>query len=115
MARGTKKIAPRSKKTTATYSGAVGRAVFVGQMRETHPNCQIGWEGCTGLSEHLHESILRSRGGAILPGALAEAQGQRFYAVCGYCHSYTHSHRPESEARGFLDSRNATQIREATR
>lgn len=113
MARGTKQIAPRSKKMARLYGGDLGRAVFVALTLKVEPNCQIGWEGCTGRSEDVHESILRSRGGAIVPGAFAEAQGQRFFAICRACHNYTHAHRPAAEAWGLLDPRNATQIKEA--
>ena len=43
-------------------------------------------EDCTGASEHVHESIRRSKGGAIFPGAKADYQGQTFWAVCEPCH-----------------------------
>jgi hypothetical protein len=86
------------------------RAKFVAATLAARPRCEVWSEVCTGISVDVHESILRSRGGAVVPGPRADAQGQRFYSVCRYCHDHIHTHRPWAEECGFLDSRHAWQI-----
>jgi len=110
MKRGTKPMAQRSKKRISEYAGKDGRAAYVAQVLELYPRCQIASVMCAGESVDVHESILRSRGGAIVPGPKAEAQGQRFFAICRDCHNWVHRNRELSEVQGWLDPRNATQI-----
>lgn len=105
----------RSKRRRAEYAGKGGRAQFVADTLERIPNCVIRWPGvCVDRAVDVHESILRSRGGALVPGPKAEAQGQRFYSCCRPCHDFTHAHRPASELLGFLDPRSATEISRLT-
>lgn len=115
MRRSTKPIAQRSAKRRKAYAGDDGRAAFVADYLSRVPVCEVLTPVCQRSAVDVHESILRSRGGAITPGSLATLQGQRFFAICRACHTYVHNHRAESEARGFLDPRNATQIREASK
>lgn len=79
-------IRKRSRKTEALYAGKDGRRKFVRLFLETHPLCEVGWEGCTTLSNDVHEWWRRGAGGAIVPGEKADRQGQRFVAVCRACH-----------------------------
>lgn len=115
MKRATKPMAQRSAKRRRAYAGNAGRAQFVADYLARVPVCEVLTPVCQRATVDVHESILRSRGGAIVPGVLAQLQRQRFFAICRACHAYVHNHRAESEARGFLDPRNATQIREASR
>lgn len=49
----------------------------------------------------VHEAIRRSAMGAILPGPVADAQGQRFHALCAGHHSYVTDHPAWAKANGF--------------
>jgi len=110
MKRGTKRINARSAGRVKAYAGADGRAQFVAATLAARPRCEVETPVCTGVAVDVHESILRSRGGAIVPGPLADAQGQRFFAICRDCHTHVHANRPWSEERGYLDARHAWQI-----
>jgi len=103
-------LAQRSKRRLRSYAGADGRAAFVSATLAVRTRCEAWSPMCNGRASDVHESILRSRGGAIVPGPLAAAQGQRFIVVCSSCHAYIHSHRPWAERRGLLDPRHASQI-----
>lgn len=110
MKRATKPMNQRSKKRRAVYAGAQGRAQFVADTLAARPRCEVRGPRCTLQAVDLHESITRKRGGAIVHGPLADAQGQRFYAICRACHDWTHTHRPWAELHGFLDARHSWQI-----
>lgn len=110
LPRATKPIRTRSLRRERTYAGPGGRRRFVADTLAARPSCEVRSEVCTGAAVDVHESILRSRGGAIVPGPLADAQGQRFFAICRSCHTYTHAHRAWAEVRGFLDARHAWEI-----
>lgn len=110
MVRGTKPLARQSKKRRADYAGSAGRAAFVASTLGARPRCEIGSVLCAGAAIDVHESILRSRGGAIVKGEKADAQGQRFFTVCRDCHNWLHRNRELAEVRGWLDPRNATEI-----
>lgn len=99
------RIKARSDKREAAYAGAQGRRAFVAEVLATRTQCEVCGPRCTGRAVDVHESITRRRGGAIVPGPLADTQGQRFFAICRVCHDWTHAHRPWAELHGFLDSR----------
>ena len=96
----------RSAKRTAAYAGDDGRAAFVARFLAGAPWCA----NCLDRAVDVHESIIRSRGGAIMPGPLAFKQGQQFFPICRWCHDWIHSHRETAEVLGFLDPRPAAQI-----
>ena len=102
IARGTKGIAPRSKRTIIKYAGPDGRAAFVARMLKFSPQCEVQGPNCWGRADQVHESITRSKGGEILPGPKADAQSQTFHTVCGPDHSYIHEHREFAESKGWL-------------
>jgi hypothetical protein len=100
-------IRPRSRKREALYAGPHGRRAFVAQMLYDAPYCVAKWPRvCTTYSAHVHEYVPRGRGGAILPGSKADAQGQRFMPVCAACHRVLTDHPAEAVARGLLQGRN---------
>ena len=106
----TKPMKARSAKRVKTYTGDDGRAAFVVATLEARPFCEVRSMVCSRRAIDVHESIIRSRGGAIVPGPLATLQGQRFFSICRICHDFAHAQRQWSENRGFLDPRNQSQI-----
>jgi len=62
------------------------RRHFVSRYLLLHPYCQIGLCPEGTLSREVHEALRRSAGGEIVPGPKADAQGQKFWAICRDCH-----------------------------
>ncbi len=67
---------PRQSAKRAAGSGE--RRAFVAGFLAEHPCCEM----CGDPSTEVHESIRRSKGGAIVPGPKATRQGQTFHALC---------------------------------
>lgn len=79
---------------------APARRHFVRDHLHAYPRCQVRWDGgCTGRAEHVHEALMRSRGGVIVP---TPGVAQLFVSVCWWCHAQLHAHPEEATARGFL-------------
>lgn len=110
LARSRTPIAVKSPKRAELYAGDDGRAVFVAVTLAARPRCEVDTPDCTGWADDVHETITRARNGAIVPGPLAEAQGQRFFTIARSCHTYVHTHRRWAEMRGFLDARHGWEI-----
>lgn len=88
----------QSKKRKAV---AAGRVKFVADFLGKNPRCQVRWDrSCTGTAVHVHEPLLRSRGGSILDVANA-------VATCWWCHAQLHAHPEEATARGFMRSQHS--------
>lgn len=83
----------------------VKRREFTSAMLLVRPNCELRSPVCTGRSQAIDEALKRSAGGAIIPGQLAEAQGQRFYAACHPCNTYKEDHPRWAMEQGFTISR----------
>ena len=49
----------------------------------------------------VHEAIRRSALGEIIPGPKADAQGQRFHALCAGHHDYVTTHSAWAKRLGF--------------
>ena len=100
-------IRRRSRKRQALYAGPHGRRAFVAELLYNAPYCVAKWPGvCTELATDVHEFIPRGRRGAILPGEIAQRQGQRFIPVCRACHTMLTDHPAEAVSRGLLQGRN---------
>ena len=95
------KRAPIRQRSPKYAALMVDRAEFVRTTLTARPNCEAKLLGCTKLSQDVHEAIARGRGGAALPGEKADAQGQRFVAICRACHSWTTDHPAKAEAMGL--------------
>ena len=81
------------------------RKAFTADLLAMYPNCQIASPMCTGMATQVHEAIKRSQGGAIVPGAKATAQGQRFYTSCTNCNVlWVEGNPAESREKGFTIS-----------
>lgn len=77
---------------------AEARRVFVALVLQTHPYCQVRWDGkCQAHAIDVHEPLSRARGGSILDWSNA-------LSICRYCHSMVHDHPAEATERGFLRS-----------
>ena len=63
------------------------RRKFVKLMLREHPVCIVSWDNCTVRTVDVHEAFRRGRGGAFVPGDVADRQKQRFYTVCRNCHN----------------------------
>ena len=80
----------------------VARRAFVATLLASRPACEIAWDSrCRGRSESVHEVVKRSHGGAIVPGAKADAQGQRFVAACLPCNGAVEDAPAEARKRGW--------------
>lgn len=78
------------------------RRAFVSEVLAEGPLCEIRWDAnCRGRADGVHEVVKRSHGGALVPGAKAEAQGQRFVAACHYCNGAVEDHPAEARERGW--------------
>lgn len=99
-----KGVRRRSARMKALYAV---RRVFVAQILATRRVCEVKWDDlCSGRSSTVHELIPRSQGGEILPGPKADAQGQRFFAACLWCHDGLHLNPAKARRRGLLRRRN---------
>jgi len=49
----------------------------------------------------VHEVIKRSHGGATVPGEKADAQGQRFMAMCAFHNEWIEDNPAEARKRGW--------------
>jgi len=101
------RIPPRSKRMSKLYGGKGGRRAFVARFLSEHRLCQAKRPKCTRYSRDVHEKIPRSHGGAILPGPVASAQRQVFFAVCRGCHDWIGQNRREAARLGLLHRRGA--------
>ena len=86
----------RGRETEATE-----RRSFVAEFLPGKP-CELAavFGGCFGRMT-VHERIKRSHGGAIVPGAKAEAQGQSFHALCVGHNDWVEDHPAEARRRGL--------------
>ena len=91
-------LRPRSPRATAE---ADERRSFVAEFLPGKP-CELAalFGGCFGRMT-VHERIKRSHGGAIVPGAKAEAQGQSFHALCAGHNDWVEDHPAEARRRGL--------------
>ena len=103
-----KRRTPIRQRSVKHAAMMVVRAEFVRAVLEARPNCEAKLLGCTRLSQDVHEVIARGRGGAALPGEKADAQGQRFVAICRVCHAFVTDHPAKAEAMGLYMRRRAT-------
>lgn len=78
------------------------RRDFVRRELARRPRCEVGYEGCTGQSQDVHEVIARGRGGAIIPGLKADAQGQRWLSICRQCHEIVTIDSARARRDGFV-------------
>ena len=92
-------LRPRSKAAAREY---VARRAFVAALLAERPACEAGLPGCALRSVDVHEYLARGRGGAITPGPKADAQGQRFFALCRSCHSYISDNTAEGRRLGLV-------------
>tara|TARA_Y100000310_G_scaffold209107_1_gene209724 strand:+ start:1420 stop:1764 length:345 start_codon:yes stop_codon:yes gene_type:complete len=77
-----KRLPARSKKMAKLYEEQ--RIPFVKTFLAENRTCMMCKEK---RATEVDEYINRSQGGQIVPGKKAEAQGQRFHALCHDCHS----------------------------
>lgn len=76
------------------------RRAFVAEFLQGK-RCELtGHSPCFGVMT-VHEVVKRSHGGAIVPGAKADAQGQRFMALCVAHNGYVEDHPAEAKERGW--------------
>jgi len=96
MARGKKRINPRSKKREAYM---VGRRERVAEaVGDGHNPCQMRAPGCTGSVEGIHEVLPRGRAGGL---EAAERDGETMN-VCHACNEWASQHSEEAERKGWL-------------
>lgn len=93
-----KRLNPRSKKRSRLM---VARAAFVAEFLAVHSRCQARFAGCWGRATTVNEYIRRSHLGAIVPGEKADAQGQRWHALCTPCHDFLTVHPAFARADGW--------------
>lgn len=91
-------------KMRKALSGVDGYLAFSRAVRRSRPNCEIRWEVCTGRSQGVHHVIKRSHGGALLPGDVAERQGQEFVSACNRCNREIENQPRRAKAEGFTKS-----------
>lgn len=97
MARGTKRIAPRSARRADEYARSGGRRDLVASLLSQFPRCQIRW-ACRGArSVDVHERLKRSRGGRILDPVQAH-----MVTACRACHDLTEREPAEATRRRML-------------
>jgi hypothetical protein len=98
MQRRTVGIKPRSEKRAKLMPQ---RNAFRERVLEERPQCEAGLEDCSGRSTDVHEALLRSAAGPIVPGEAADRLGQRFFALCRPCHSYITTHPAFALEQGY--------------
>ena len=87
---------PRSKRAVEL---APARRRFVREFLAGR-ECEARDLGCFGPMT-VHEVVKRSHGGAIVPGAKADAQGQVFMALCAGHNGWVEDHPAEARRRGL--------------
>lgn len=90
------KTSKKREKALREYSA--WRRVFLSENTE----CQLGAPGCTKIANEVHHVLKLSHGGAMVPGAKADRQGQRFMASCRYCNRYVEDYPAEALKRGWV-------------
>lgn len=84
LARGTKRLPPRSAKRAAQYAQPGGRRDLVAQLLAAYPRCQVR-ALCRGArAVDVHERLKRSRGGNIL-----DPEQAHMVTACRDCHEWT--------------------------
>lgn len=83
MARGTKRIAPRSAKRVQAYSVQGGRRDLVAMMLTERPRCEARVLCKGARSVDVHERLSRARGGDIL-----DPEQAHMITACRACHDW---------------------------
>lgn len=84
------RLRPMSAKRQAI---AADRRAFVERILRERPICEF--PRCLNRSEHVHEKLLRSRGGDILDPLNVRA-------ICGKCHRWIHDHPKAATSLGLM-------------